>query len=104
MTDLDAMASRAVYAAHLLENAIHATDGWTISWGPHEVPAIREVLDDGVRITAIFPETCYLDRSERNAVLRLNGEVVAVRNIGHPGDTGFAITWDLASKAAETVR
>jgi hypothetical protein len=98
---LDFAVSRAVFAARLLERAAHAKGGWTITWGPHTVEAVREETPVGITFTATFPEVCYLEPPDPNVVLRHNGEVVSIKAIDHPGDTGFTITWALATEAVQ---
>lgn len=93
--NLDTLVSRAVYAAALLERALHNPTGWTVSYGPHEIPMERRVTEDGVTFRGTVPETCWLD-APTNVVLRHDGQVVGVRAIDHPGDCGFDIDWSLA--------
>lgn len=91
----DIAISRLLYVAHLMERAVHETQGWTIEWGPHTVPAQRVLTDAGVRFEATFPEICYLTPMPPNATLRFNGETVAIRALDHPGDCAFALSWAL---------
>jgi hypothetical protein len=95
---LEHLASQAVYAAALFERALHDEGPWTMTWGPHEVEAVRVVEGDGVRFEAVFPEACYLQPPDPNVVLRCRGEMQAMRAIAHPGDAAFAVTWDLAAR------
>ena len=95
---LDALAARAVYTAVLFERAVHDPGPWTVTWGPHTAEAEREITDEGVVFTATFPETCYLQPPEPNAVLRCDGHVMAIRPIQFPGDVAFAITWAIRAK------
>jgi hypothetical protein len=99
--DLERIVSKAVYVAALLERALHDEGPWTITWGPHEVEAERIVHDDGVTFSAVFPETCWIAPPEGSMALRCRGEVASVRAVDHPGDVAFAVTWDLAARAAQ---
>lgn len=101
VTGLETLVNRAVYSANLLERAVHEPNGWTISWGPHNVPAERHVGDDGVTFVADIEEACYLAPVASNVVLRQGGDIVAVRAMDHPGDTGFSVSWRLAITVGE---
>lgn len=98
---LEMRINQALTAAHLLERALHAADGWTISYGPHTVPAERRVEDDGVVLTGRFPETCWLFEPSDAIVLSHRDVPLAVRPLGHPGDGGFDIDWSLRLPAVE---
>lgn len=98
--DLETLVSQAVYAASMLERALHDTGPWTMTWGPHVVEATRTIHPTGVVFDATFPDTCWIERPAPNLVLRCDGEVVAVRTITFPGDAAFAVTLALATAAA----
>lgn len=95
---IDALAARAVYAARLFERAVHDSGPWTMRYGAFEVPAERDVADDRVTFTAVFPEHCYLVPPEDRATLLCRGEVVSVRTVEFPGDQGFTLTWEIAAR------
>lgn len=101
---LEELVSQALYSASRLERAVHDEGPWTISWGPVVVPAERLFHETGVTFTAVFPETCWLERPEPNIVLRCKGEVVGVRAVRDPGDAAFAVSWDLAMTQPEPER
>lgn len=95
--ELEQIVSRAVYSAALLERAVHDRGPWTMKWGPLEVVAKRTVHPGGVSFEAVFPEACWIAPPEPNITLLCRGEFVAMRAVAHPGDTAFAVTWDLAA-------
>lgn len=96
MTALDTLAARAVYAARLLERAVHSSGPWTIAWGPFEVEASREVGDDRVVFRAEFPDACFIEAPAPTATLSDAGEVVSVREVEFPGDGAFSLEWIVA--------
>jgi hypothetical protein len=95
--ELERLASHAVYSAALLERAVHDRGPWTMRWGPIEVVAKRTVHEGGVSFEAVFPEACWITRPEPNVTLLCRGKFAAMRAVEHPGDTAFAVTWDLAA-------
>lgn len=94
MFHTDALASRAVFAARVFEHAVHNPGPWSITWGPHDVPAVREYTTTGVRFSATFPAVCYLERPAATATLRCSGEVMGMRAIDFPGDVSFEVAWE----------
>ncbi len=102
--DLDQIVSRAVYSATLLERAVHDRGPWTMKWGPIEVVATRTKHESGVRFEATFPEACWIARPEPCITLLCRGEFAAMRTVDHPGDTQFAVSWDLAAAVPTPAR
>lgn len=102
---LDLVASQAVYAAaqglrtaHLFEAAANFRDGWTMSYAGVTVVAQRQEFQDGVMFVAAFPEMCWLTvPADTTARLFHDGTIMGFRQIEHPGDCAFAVTWDLAT-------
>lgn len=98
--DLELGAAQALFAARLLELAVHHEGPWTFKWGEIEIPAIKTLTDDGVSFVGHFPEVCYLRRPEGSLELRCEGMVLGMRapeEFEHPGDTGFMVAWDVLS-------
>ena len=95
---LDAQVSRAVLAVRLLEDLVHRPEGWTMQWGPHEVPVEREVTQESVMLRASFPDVCHLARVSDPLVLKHDGVVRSVRSDTHPGDGGFAVEWVVSAR------
>lgn len=98
MSTLDALAARAVYAARLLERAVHSPGPWQISWGPFTVPAERVISESGVTFKAQFPDHCYLVPPSARATLLCDGEVVSVREIDFLGDRAFEMEWRITAQ------
>ena len=98
MAPLDSTVAQVVFVARVLEKAVHSEGTWTMAWGPHEVPAVRVLTDDGVLFSADFPEACYLEQIDSPLVLLLDGETVTVRSMEHPGDTGFTVNWEIQGR------
>jgi hypothetical protein len=98
---LDIKVSKVVYAAKLLERALHDTGSWTMSWGPFEVPAVRVLDDDGVLFSAVFPEVCHLEEPSPTVLLRCDGDIVSSRDIDFPGDTSFSLLWRIDGEMVE---
>jgi hypothetical protein len=97
---LDSTVAQVVFAARLLEKAVHHAGPWAISWGTLSVPAKRVLTDEGVIFAAEFPEVCYLEPVTSPMALVCDGEVVAVREAQHPGDTGFSVDWAVQGRLA----
>lgn len=94
-------AAQALFAARLLEAAVHHPGPWAFRWGDIEVPAEKVLTEDGVLFTGRFPEICYLERPEGGLSLLCEGTVLAIRppdDFEHPGDTGFLVTWKVLAR------
>lgn len=96
-SDLELAASQALYAARLLEAAVHDDGPWAMRWGTIEVPATRRITEDGVVFEATFPDACYLADPGPHLLLLCRGEILGLRVMDHPGDTQFAVLWSLAA-------
>lgn len=94
--DLELEAAQALFAARMAVAAVHDTGPWTIQWGDLVVPATRIATQQGVSFIAEFPELCWLTPPTDGAILRCRDQVMAIRRIDHPGDTGFLVRWELA--------
>ena len=94
---LELDASRALYAARMLEAALHSEGLWEMQWGEVRVPAIREVTERGVVFTATFPSLCWLSPPSEGVLILLDGEVMGMQRVDHPGDTQFVVTWELGT-------
>lgn len=95
---LDTKVAQALYALRGLERALHSAGPFSIRWNGIEVPALREVTDEGVVFRATFPEMCWLDAPDPCLTLLDGGEVVGVKAMGAPGDTGFVVSWTLGTR------
>lgn len=94
-------AAQALFAARMLEAAVHDEGPWSFKWGEVEVPATKTFTDEGVVFTGDFPEVCYLVRPEGSLLLLCKGTVMGMRSPGefeHPGDTGFTVTWAVLAR------
>jgi hypothetical protein len=100
--NLDLTVAQAVFTTKLLERALHDHGPWTLSWGPFEVPVIRQITDVGVTFVAEFPAHCFLEPPHPVAILRCDGEAVAAKTIDFPGDGGFTVEWTLRARVVET--
>lgn len=92
MADIERSVSRALYVATRIEKALHDNGPWTISWGPHEVPATRTISGDRITFSASIPEVCWIVRPTGSVELRCDGEVMAIQHIEDPGDGPFLVT------------
>ena len=99
----EAVASSAVYVAHLLERAVHDVGPWEMTWGEFAAPVERTVTDSGVIFTAVFPDSLWTKERPSSIVLRCRGEVCAIRPIDAPGDASFVVTWELMAKRTSRV-
>lgn len=95
---LDSTVAKVVFTARLLERAVHDPGPWTMSWGPHTVPAKRVLTDDGAIFVAEYPDVCYIQRFEAPLVLACNGETVGVREMDWPGDCAFTVDWTIRGR------
>lgn len=92
-TPLDSTVAKVVFTARLLERAVHDPGPWTLSWGPHEVPAQRVLIEDGAIFIGEFPDVCHLERFDAPLILSCAGEQVDVRPMEWPGDCAFTVDW-----------
>ena len=85
--------SRLLLHVRIVEEALHGDPRtWQVGYGPHMVPARREVEVDQVIFTATVPEACYLTRPGE-ASLWHDGELRSVRSVTAPGDCAFLVRW-----------
>ena len=98
--EIELDASQALFAARMLELAVHHPGPWTFRWGEVEVEATKEITDVGVVFTGAFPDLCYLHPPEGGLEILCEGRVVGIRPAehGHPGDTGFTVTWEVLTR------
>ena len=100
--------SKALTRAHLMETVLHGRGKWEMSlgsWGVETtdlvVPARRSIDPDSVSVVAVFPAHCWLGERPTVLTLWLEGEMVGVRAITHPGDGGFEVSWSFAIEVLE---
>lgn len=104
---LDHIVAVAVRTSRLLERALHDSQArWEIGYGHAEwvFPARREVTSEGVTFSADFPSICWIGEPDRGAFLVCDGEMVAAKDLEHPGDGAFTIEWRLAVETTASVR
>lgn len=98
--EVELVASRALLAARTLELALHGEEGWSLSWGGVSVPATRHVGSRSVVFSGEFPDVCWISPPECGLSLLYGDMTVGCRSsedIGHPGDTGFRVTWEIST-------
>ena len=98
--EIELDASQALFAARMLEAAVHDPGPWTFQWGSIEIPAERTITPEGVTFTGTFPDVCYLRRPEGGLLIRCAGAVMGIRRVDdqHPGDTSFVVTWSVLTR------
>lgn len=99
--EIELDAAQALFAARMLEAAVHHPGPWTLKWGDIEVPAERAVTSEGIVFTGEFPSVCYLRRPEGSLEIRCEGIVMGMRaaeEFEHPGDTGFIVKWAVLTR------
>lgn len=99
--EIELDAAQALFAARMLEAAVHHPGPWTFKWGEIEVPAEKTFTDEGVVFAGEFPSVCYLRRPEGSLEIRCEGIVMGMRSVEefeHPGDTGFTVTWAVLTR------
>lgn len=103
--DLELDASQALFAAKMLESAVHHPGPWTFRWGSVEVPATKHFADDGVTFTGTFPDLCWLYPPQDGLLLLCDGVILGMRRMDQdsPGDTGFSVTWDVLTRRPRLV-
>jgi hypothetical protein len=101
--EIELDAAQALFAARMLEAAVHHPGPWTFSWGGFEVPATKTITDDGVVFIGQFPDHCWLDRPKDGLLILCEGQIMGIRRMDHPGDTGFVVTWEVISRHRPTV-
>jgi hypothetical protein len=97
--NLELDAAQALFAARMLEAAVHHPGPWAFRWGGIEVPATKTITERGVTFTGAFPDVCYLHPPQDGLLILCEGTVMGMRrmDLDHPGDTGFLVTWDVLS-------
>lgn len=99
--EIELDAAQALFAARMLEAAVHDPGPWTFKWGEVEVSATKVFTDTGVVFTGRFPDICYLRRPEGSLTILCDGVVMGMRHpdeMEHPGDTGFEVSWTVISR------
>lgn len=94
--EIELDAAQALFAARMLEAAVHDDGPWTFRWGGIEVPASKEITDEGVVFVGVFPDVCWIDRPKDGLAILCNGVIMGIRQPKkgeHPGDTRFVVTW-----------
>ncbi len=106
--DLELSLSKALTRAHLMEAILHGSGAWTMSlgtWGKDAeslvVPAYRVVAFQEVSVEADFPAHCWIGPRPTVLTLFHNAEMVGIREIHHPGDGSFQVTWGFALQVLE---
>lgn len=102
--EIELDASQALFAARMLEAAVHAEGEWTFCWGDIEVVAERHITPDGVTFTGTFPDLCYLRPPEGGLEIRCDGRVMGIRPVehgAHPGDTSFTVSWAVVVRRSQ---
>jgi hypothetical protein len=99
--EIELDAAQALFAARMLEAAVHHPGPWSFKWGEIEVPATKTFTEGGVVFTGQFPEVCWLRRPDTGLLILCEGMVMGMRRIDeveHPGDTGFEVTWKVLTR------
>lgn len=99
--EIELHASQALFAARMLEAAVHHPGPWTFRWGGVEVPAERTIDASGVTFVGRFPDLCWLRRPTDGLLLLCDGAIMGMRRISefeHPGDTGFEVAWSVMAR------
>lgn len=102
--EIELDAAQALFAARLLEAAVHHPGPWSFRWGTVEVPAVKTISENGVTFTGQFPDLCYLERPQGGLILLCEGVVMGLRSMAaddHPGDTAFQVSWSVLSTRAK---
>ncbi len=75
------------------------------AWGVADTDLVvrghRVVAFDTASIEADFPAHCWIGARPTVLTLLLDGETVGIREIHHPGDGGFQVSWSFALQVLE---
>lgn len=106
--DLELQLSKALTRAHLMEAVLHGSGAWLMSlgsWGQDAealvVSGHRVVAFQEVSIEADFPAHCWIGPRPTVLTLFHKGEMVGIREIHHPGDGSFAVSWSFSLQVLE---
>lgn len=101
--EIELDAAQALFAARMLEAAVHHPGPWTFKWGEVEIPAIKYFTGNGIIFVGTFPDLCYLRRPEGGLLILCEGVVMGMRRIDddHPGDTAFEVKWEVLTHREE---
>ena len=100
---LDAQVAQVVFAAHLLEKAVHEQTRWTMTYGGRTVPAVHTLIEHGACLTGTFSDHCHLSVPDPRITLEFEGEVVGVKAIIFPGDGCFEVSWAIEGRVTASV-
>lgn len=93
MDTLDLAVAQAVHAARLLERALHDPGEWSMEYAGQVFPAQRIVHRDHIHFRGTLPAQCWVSEPETVLSLLIDGEVISVRPIAHPGDGEHTLDW-----------
>lgn len=107
MDEIELQVARAVTRAHLAEKVLHGRGQWGMGLNTAKdslvVLATHFFNDETVGLTATFPAHHWLDRGPALLCLHYEGDVLAVREVRHPGDGNFVATWEFTVGSVEAV-
>lgn len=89
-------AAQALFAARLLEAAVHHKGPWEFQWGEIRIPAEKTFTSSGVVFSGEFPDLCWIEPPDGSLLLICDNIIMGMRAIDEgerPGDTGFAVSW-----------
>jgi hypothetical protein len=95
MGTLDQAVAQAVHAARLLERALHDPGPWSFDYSGQVFEAERIVHASHIHIRGTLPSQCWVTEPDGMLSLMVDGVVVAVRPLPHPGDGEHVIEWTL---------
>lgn len=75
---LEKAVATALYAAAVLERALHEPEGWELALGDVHVPAVRTVEHNGIVFRSVIPD---MPADAEMLVLLHRGELKAVRPV-----------------------
>ena len=90
---IEARVSQAVFAASLIERALHSKGVWEMRCGDIVVPVERDLSTGSIVFRGHFPEHCWIVRPAP-LVLMEDGVERLVREC-EPSDAGFQVNWGL---------
>lgn len=93
--DLELAVAQAAMNIRLMERALYESRAnWEMRWAGHTAQISRHVDWDKVTLSADFPDQCLIAPADWVEIL-VDGEIVAGKQIPHPGDGPMTIAFTL---------
>lgn len=91
--DMDHSVNSSLMVMHLIEEAMHRPDGWSLRCGQVEIPAIVIVGDHQLTLRGAFPEVPEWVALSRIVSIYRYGDLRWSREVADTQHGGFIVEW-----------